>query len=192
MMAASHHNPDGHAAMLCLGVIGGARGLRGEVRISSYTADPADVAAYGPLYDDAGAAPLRIRITGRSRNQVVARVDGVDDRTAAEALKGRRLWVPRDALPEPAADEFYHADLVGLRADRIDGDSLGIVRAVHDFGAGDVLEIVGDTGDIVMVPFTRAAVPEVDPAAGRLVVDPPPGLLDPGEPEPSGRPAKET
>lgn len=191
MMVAHRQNRDDPAAMLCLGVIGGARGLRGEVRISSYTADPADIATYGPLFDDAGGAPLRITITGRSRNQMVARIDGVDDRNAAEALKGRRLCVPRDALPEPGEDEFYHADLVGLSVDHVDGNRLGVVHAVHDFGAGDVLEIAGEAGDIVMVPFTRAAVPVVDPAGGRVVVDPPPGILEPAEPEGAGDRAEE-
>jgi 16S rRNA processing protein RimM len=181
----SVRDPDGSTSMLCLGVIGGARGLKGEVRVSSYTADPADIAVYGPLYDDAGAEPLSIRITGRSRNQVVARVDGVDDRTAAEALNGRRLCVRRDALPEPDEDEFYHADLVGLRAERADGKTLGTVRGVHDFGAGNMLEIANPLGEVVVVPFTRAIVPEVDPAGGRVVIDPPPGLLEPGEPEPA-------
>jgi 16S rRNA processing protein RimM len=192
MMAARHQDRTESTAMLCLGVVGGARGLKGEVRITSYTADPADIAAYGPLYDDAGASPLTLRITGRSRNQVVARIEGVNDRTAAEALNGRRLCVTRDALPEPGEGEFYHADLVGLRAEGVDGAPLGIVRAVHDFGAGGMLEIAGDGGDVIIVPFTHAVVPEVDPVEGRLVVDPPPGLLEPGEPEPAGDRAGKT
>jgi 16S rRNA processing protein RimM len=191
MMAAPQQKRDDPAAMLCLGIVGGARGLRGEVRINSYTADPADIATYGPLFDDAGGAPLRIHITGRSRNQVIARIDGVDDRDAAEALKGRHLCVSRDAFPEPGEEEFYHVDLVGLPVDHVDGDRLGVVHAVNDFGAGDVLEIVSQAGDVVMVPFTRAAVPVVDMDGGRVVVDPPPGLLDPAEPDSASDQAEE-
>ncbi len=176
MMAAPQQKRDDPAAMLCLGIVGGARGLRGEVRINSYTADPADIAIYGPLFDDAGGAPLRVHITGRSRNQLIARVDGVDDRDAAEALKGRRLCVSRDAFPEPGEDEFYHVDLVGLPVDHVDGHRLGVVHAVNDFGAGDVLEIERASGARVMLPFSRESVPEVDLEAGILTVSPPPGL----------------
>ena len=164
------------AGLVLVGVVAGARGLRGEVRIRSLTGDPADIAAYGPLSDETGGAPLSVRVTGRSRDQVVVRVDGVEDRTAAEALKGRRLFVPRTAFPDAGEEEYYHVDLIGLRAERGSGESLGTVRAVHDFGAGDVLEIAANGGKALMVPFTRAAVPAIDTAAGRLIVEPPPEL----------------
>jgi 16S rRNA processing protein RimM len=109
---------------------------------------------------------------------VLARIAGVADRDAAERLKGVRLYVSRDVLPAPGEEEYYHADLLGLRVDLGDGSELGRIRAVHDFGAGDTLEVMRPEGGVVMVPFTRAVVPVVDLAAGRLVVDPPPGLLD--------------
>ena len=166
------------ADLVFVGVVTGARGLRGEVRVRSFTGDPAAIAAYGPLCDETGGHPLQVRVTGRSKDQVVVRVEGVDDRNAAEDLKGRRLFVPRAALPEPDGEEFYHIDLIGLRAERSGGEILGTVRAVHDFGAGDVLEIGGDDGASIMVSFTRAAVPAVDVAGGRVIVDPPPELAE--------------
>jgi 16S rRNA processing protein RimM len=110
---------------------------------------------------------------------------GIEDRDRAEALRGLRLYVPYAALPAPGEDEFYHADLIGLEAVLPDDTILGRVRAVHDFGAGDTLEIDRSVGQPVVVPFTRAVVPVVDIAGGRLVIDPPPGLLAPVEAEPT-------
>lgn len=180
------------ADLVCLGVVTGPRGLRGEVRIRSFTADPADLARYGTLCDETGGRSFRVRVTGGAKGQLVARIEGVEDRDAAEALKGVRLHVPRAALPETGAGEYYHADLIGLRAELAAGaagEALGTVRAVHDFGAGPVLEIAGDRCGVVMVPFTRAVVPEVDVAGGRLVIDPPAGLLDAPEDGAEGAPA---
>ncbi len=121
---------------------------------------------------------LNLRLIGNAKGVVVAKVAGIEDRDRAEALRGLRLYLPRDALPPPGDEEYYHADLIGLDAALTDGTPLGQVRAVHDFGAGDTLEIARPIGQPVMVPFTRAIVPVVDIAGGRLVVDPPPGLLD--------------
>ena len=163
---------------MCLGVIAGAHGLRGEVRIKCFTAEPGAVAAYGPVFDEAGERSWKVEVRGRVRGQVIARLGGVEERTAAEALKGIKLHVARDALPEPADEEYYHADLIGLTAELAVGGVLGTVRSVHDFGAGDVLEIAMEGGGDVMVPFTRAIVPEVDVRGGRVVIDPPPGLLE--------------
>ena len=183
VMASSRSAPE----MICVGAIAGARGVRGEVRIKSFTAEPAAVASYGTVTDEKGEKSFRIRVTGqgsgKSLGMVFARLDGVDDRDLAEALKGTRLYVPRSVLPEPTEDEFYNADLLGLRADLVDGGTLGTVRDVQDFGAGSVLEIAGGEAGVVMVPFTRVAVPVVDLAAGRVVIDPPVGLLEPAEGE---------
>jgi len=109
---------------------------------------------------------------------VLVKFAGVVDRDAAEALRGCRLYLPRDALPPPDDEEYYHADLIGLDAVLGDGTRLGRVHAVHDFGAGDCLEIVRPAGPPAMVPFTRTVVPVVDLESGRLVIDPPPGLLE--------------
>lgn len=163
---------------VCLGEVVGAHGVKGLVRVRSFTEEPEAVAAYGPLRDERGGR-LVLDAVGRAKGLVLARVEGVTDRTQAESLKGTRLYVDRDALPAIAESEtYYHADLVGLAAETADGEALGRVTAVHDFGAGDLLEIEaepragGPTGESLLVPFTRAAVPEVDLAAGRVVVRP--------------------
>jgi 16S rRNA processing protein RimM len=163
---------------VCLGVVTSPHGVRGLVRIKSFTAEPQGVAAYGPLEDERGERRYELELVGSAKGVVLARVAGVTDRDAAERLKGVRLYVSRDVLPAAGEEEYYHADLLGLRVELGDGSELGRVRAVHDFGAGDTLEVMRSEGGAVMVPFTRAVVPVVDLAAGRLVVDPPPGLLD--------------
>ena len=182
--------------LICVGVLTGARGLRGEVRIKSFTGAAADIAAYGPLTDEGGEREFRLRVSGLVKDHVVARIEGVDDRDAALGLKGTRLYLGREALPEPPRDEYYHTDLIGLSAVRMDagggpGEVFGTVSAVHDFGAGDILEIDRGGGETIMVPFTRAAVPEVDLAGGRLVIAPPEGIVDdeagPGRRRQSGR-----
>jgi len=163
---------------VCVGIITGAHGVRGAVRLKSFTAEPADVARYGPLEDESGERQFRLRITGSAKGVIIATLAGVADRDRAASLRGLRLYLPRDALPPPGDEEYYHADLIGLDATLAGGTSLGRVRAVHDFGAGDTLEIERPQGPPLMVPFTRAVVPTVDIPGGRLVIDPPPGLLD--------------
>jgi 16S rRNA processing protein RimM len=160
--------------------IGAAHGIKGEVRLASYTADPLDVAKYAPLTAPDGRVLklATIRAAGGAPATVIARFAGVDDRTAAEALNGLELSVPRRALGETADDEFFHADLIGLAAITPDGAPLGTVIAVQNYGAGDLIEIAPARGNTILIPFTTAAVPEIDVAAGRLVVDPPPGLLE--------------
>lgn len=161
-----------------MGVITGAHGIKGEVRVKSFAAAPESVAAYGPLEDERGGRRLALTLTATVRGVLIARVEGVSDRNAAERLKGTRLYLSRAALPEPKEDEYYHADLVGLTAVLRDGSAFGRVRAVHEYGAGDSLEIERADGRLVLVPFTEAAVPEVDIAAGRVVIDPPEGLFE--------------
>ena len=163
--------------LVCVGAVSGARGLRGEVRLKSFTADPAAIGAYGTLLDETATRSYRVTVTGRGKGQLTARFEGVEDRDAAEALKGLRLYVRREVLPEPGEEEYYHADLIGLRAELVGGGELGTVRAVHDFGAGAILEIAGEKA--LLVPFTRQAVPRVEMNEGRLEIDPPPGLLEP-------------
>jgi 16S rRNA processing protein RimM len=175
-----------HQKRICVGVITGAHGVRGAVRVKSFTAEPEDVARYGPLEDESGERRLSLHLIGNAKGVVIARLAGVADRDRAESMRGLRLYLPRAALPPAAEDEYYHADLIGLEAALADGTALGHVSAVHDFGAGDTLEIERTAGPPAMVPFTRAIVPIVDLAAGRLVLDPPPGLID--EPAPRRRP----
>jgi len=166
------------AKRVCVGVVTGPHGVQGAVRIKSFTEMPEDVARYGPLGDESGARCFELRLIGAGKGVVLARLSGVDDRNQAEALRGQRLYLPRSALPQPDAEEYYHADLIGLEAVLGDGKPVGRVRAIHDFGAGDTLELERPGAPPVMVPFTRAVVPSIELAAGRLVLDPPPGLLD--------------
>ena len=180
MGAALDMTRDAARDKVCLGVIAGAQGVRGQVRVKSFTARPEDVAAYGPLADRAGR-PFLLHAIGTTRGLVIARIDGVTDRDAAEALRGAELYIDRARLPAPEAEEFYHADLIGLTASAPDGSAIGAIRAVHDFGAGDMLEIGLAAGGVAVVPFTRACVPEVDIAAGRVVVHMP-ETVDAGPP----------
>ena len=161
-------------ARICLGVIAGAHGVRGLVKIKSFTGVAEDMLAYGPLSDETGARRFEITVKGMAKGAVLAAIAGVGDREAAQALKGMGLYVERAALPAPEEEEdYYHADLVGLRAENLDGGQIGRVMAVHNFGAGDLLEIAREDGGELLVPFTKAAVPEVDLAGGRLTIDPP-------------------
>lgn len=151
----------------------GAHGVRGEVRLKTFTADPRAIGKYGPVEDESGTRSFRVKVRGLVRGLVIARLDGVDDRNAAEALKGLRLYVSRDRLPRPKKGEWYHADLVGLRVERGDGTAMGRVRSVANYGAGDILEVEKDGGSTVFLPFTAKVVPEVDVEGGRIVVEPP-------------------
>lgn len=166
------------AKQICVGVVTGPQGVGGAVRIKSFTARPEDIAAYGPLADQTGTRQLELRLVGAAKGVLIGRLPGVEDRNRAEALRGLRLYLPRAALPQPEEDEYYHADLIGLDAVLADGTAIGRVRAVHDFGADDTLEIERSGAPPLMVPFTRRVVPMIDITAGCLVIDPPPGLLD--------------
>ena len=157
---------------VCVGAIAGAFGVQGEVRLKSFCAEPADIATYGPLFTEDGARSFRIRLTRPVAGGLGARLSDVPTREAAEALKGTTLWADRARLPVLPAEEFYHADLIGLIVSDPGGAELGRVRAVHDHGAGDILEVDGPNGTLLL-PFTRAVVPTVDLAAGRIVADPP-------------------
>jgi 16S rRNA processing protein RimM len=171
----------GAGSRILLGRIAGAHGIRGEVLIKTFTELPEDIAAYGPLDDGRGHA-LRIEAVRVTPRGVVARLAGIADRTAAEALKGASLYVDRERLPAPGEGEFYYADLIGLAAVTPDGHPLGEVVAVHNHGAGDLLELrLAGTGKTELVAFTDAFVPELDLAARRVVVRLPEGGAAEGE-----------
>ncbi len=162
------------------GVIVAAQGVRGLVRVKTFTESPATLDAYGPLTDADGKAVFRLEVVEARDTVAIARIDGVRDRTAAERLKGVTLYLSRDALPEPDADEFFHADLIGLAVETAAAGRIGVVAALYNYGAGDLIEIDLDAGGAPLVlPFTLAVVPEIDIAGGRVVVDPPPGLWSP-------------
>jgi len=161
------------ASRVCVGLIVGVHGVRGAVRIKSFTEVAADIGRYAPVEDEGGTRHWRVTVTGEAKGAVIATLDGVSGRDAAEALKGTRLYVERARLPATGEDEFLYVDLIGLWADTRDGDRLGRVTAVADHGAGDLLEIALTEGGSLLLPFTRASVPEVDLAGGKLVVVPP-------------------
>jgi 16S rRNA processing protein RimM len=164
---------------VCVGRIGAAHGTRGEVRLWSFTADPMAIADYGALATADGTRTFTIETLRPAKDFLVARLAGIMDRTAAENLCNLDLYIARELLPEPVdADEFYHADLIGLAAVATDGRVLGNVVAVHNFGASDLIEVRPTQGGMtVMLPFTDAIVPIVDVAGGRIVVDPPEGAF---------------
>ena len=158
-------------ARICLGQIGAAHGVRGEVRLRSFTSDPHAIAGYGPLEADDGRV-LAIESLKPAGDHFVARLAGVSDRDAARALANVKLYVPRERLPPPEApDEFYHADLIGLAVFDPAGTQLGTIVGIHNFGAGDLIEVRRtDGGSTEMLPFNEVTVPVVDVAAGRVVV----------------------
>jgi 16S rRNA processing protein RimM len=163
------------ADRICVARIGAAHGVRGEVKLWSFTQDPTAVASYGPLETHDGTRRFEIEALRPAKDHFVARITGVTDREAAEELRNLELYVPRARLPEiEEADTFYHADLVGLEAVTKNGETVGTVSAVHNFGASDVIEIKPAAGgEPLLMPFTDATVPEIDLAARRIVVVPP-------------------
>jgi 16S rRNA processing protein RimM len=166
---------------LLLAEIVAAHGIKGLVKVRCHTEAPADIVAYGPLRDETGAV-VELSLRGPLKGGVLAALPGVNSRDGAEALKGTRLYVGRDVLPDLPADgdEYYYADLVGLAVELTDGTAFGVVKAMHDFGAGDVLELTPNHSghgarESIMIPFNRQAVPEIDLANRRLVI------ADPGD-----------
>ncbi|HHS94030.1 MAG TPA: ribosome maturation factor RimM [Rhodobacterales bacterium] len=165
-------------ARICVGAFAGAFGVTGEVRLKSFTADPEAIGDYGPFYDDAGRRQFDVTILRPIKNGFAVRVAGVGTKEEADKLQGVRLFADREALPGLPDDEFYHTDLIGLEVVDTGGARLGTVTAVHNHGAGDLLEITApQLKTPALVPFTKAVVPTVDLATGRIVVDPPEGIF---------------
>jgi 16S rRNA processing protein RimM len=168
---------------IILGHITGVHGIKGDVVVRTYTGDPEDLNAYGPLGDDTGRRSFDVETLRVTPKGVIVRLKGVSDRTTAEGLKGIALTIARDALPATDADEFYHADLIGMTAVAPDGAVIGTVIAMQNFGAGDLLEIKRAVSkETEFVPFTDPCVPTIDVAAKRLTVIIPEMV---GDPEPS-------
>jgi 16S rRNA processing protein RimM len=172
--------PDEDAKRVCLGRAVGARGLKGEVRIKTFTEDPLAIGAYGPLQDEARTRQFEISSVQTSKDGVVARLKGISTREEADALKGVEFYVDRDRLPDVEDDStFYFEDLIGLVAIDENGSALGQVVAVHNFGAGDLLEVRPATGgETVLVPFTREIVPDIDKETGWLLMLAPEGIFE--------------
>ncbi|MEM8731081.1 MAG: ribosome maturation factor RimM [Pseudomonadota bacterium] len=163
---------------ICVGAIAGSYGVRGEVRLKSFCAAPEDIATYGPLSTEDESQSYSIRLGRPVKNGFSARLGGVTSKEQADALKGTRLYVARDRLPDLPDDEYYHTDLIGMEVFDTGGTRLGRVKSVLNHGASDLLEIHGPgLKSTVLLPFTQAAVPTVDLAGGRIVADPPDGLF---------------
>jgi 16S rRNA processing protein RimM len=161
-----------------MGEIGAAQGLKGEVRLRAYTQAPDAIAAYGPLEDETGR-PIEIERVRVTPKVLIARIKGVTTREHAEALNHTKLYLPRSRLPKREANEWYHADLIGLAAVDAKGEPIGTVVAIHNFGAGDIIEITPASGEAnLLVPFTDATAPQVDVAQGRLVLVLPAEILE--------------
>jgi 16S rRNA processing protein RimM len=164
-----------------MAAIVGAQGLKGEVRVKCFARVPQNLGGYGPLHDAGGRPFTLASMRAGTKGEWVAAFAEVRDRTAAEGLKGVKLFANRADLPETPADEFYHTDLIGLKAAGPDGAEVGTVVAVHNFGAGDILEIAGRDGRDILLAFTKDNVPAIDVALGRMTV------VEPDEIE-AGRP----
>ncbi len=163
---------------IIVGTLSGAFGVNGEVRLKSFCAEPEAIANYAPLTTEDGRSFAQIVLTGRQKNALVARVDGITTKEQADATAGTKLYAQRDQLPSLPDDEYYHADLIGLAVHDTGGTQLGTVKDVMNNGSDDLLElIVPGKSDTVLVPFTRAVVPTVDLAAKRIIADPPEGLF---------------
>jgi len=161
---------------VCVAAVATAHGIRGALKLRCFTERPEDAVAYGPVYDNKGKRLFALEVIGQSRGGLLVEAEGVHDRNAAEALRGVELFVPRKVLPDLEPDEFYHSDLQGLEVRRADGTRLGVVRALDNFGAGDILDVLADDGRSFALPFDRATVRTVDLERG-LVVEPPPELV---------------
>jgi 16S rRNA processing protein RimM len=159
------------AAPICVARIGAAHGVRGAVRLWTFTEDPLAVKDYGPLTTKDGARQFEVTHAREAKDHLVATLKGVATREDAERLNGLELYVPRDRLPETDDGEYYHADLIGLAAVTTAEQLLGRVIAIHNFGAGDIIEIAPPQGATMLLPFTNAVVPSVDLAGGRVVIE---------------------
>jgi 16S rRNA processing protein RimM len=158
---------------ICVARIGAAHGVRGEVRLWPFTEDPMAAAGYGPLSTKDGTRQFEVARARMAKDHLVAALKGVATREEAERLNGVELYIARDRLPATGAGEYYHADLIGLRAVDAQGGAIGKVVAIHNFGAGDIVEIAPAQGPTLLLPFSDAVVPTVDVAAGYLVIAPP-------------------
>ena len=159
------------AAPICVARIGAAHGVRGAVKLWTFTEDPLAVKDYGPLMTKDGARQFELAQVREAKDHLVVTLKGIATRDDAERLNGIELYVPRDRLPETDDDEYYHADLIGLAAVNAADEPLGRVIAIHNFGAGDIIEIAPAKGATMLLPFTNAVVPTVDLAGGRVVIE---------------------
>jgi 16S rRNA processing protein RimM len=177
-------SPEKHRRIF-VGEITGAHGIRGDVLVRSYTATPEAIAGYGPLTDSSGSKSFSLRVVRVTDKGIVARVAGVENRNAAEPLRGTKLYIDRSKLPPASGAEFYHADLIGLTAIAGDGSALGKIVSVQNFGAGDLIELKPIEGETEFIPFEDRWVPRVDLDAGHIVINRPVATADDDAPSDS-------
>ena len=156
---------------VCLGAIVGVHGIRGEVKVKSFSSDEKNLTRYGLLSNDKGDKRFELKIVGHSKELLRCKIKGVDDRTTAETLIGTGLYIDRALLPELKDEEFYHSDLIGLEVKNSSSEVLGQVNALYNFGAGDILEIKMNNGSLEMVPFTKSFVPVINIKDGYIIVE---------------------
>lgn len=156
---------------VCLGAIVGVHGIRGEVKIKCFCDDEKHLTAYGTLSNEQGDKTLEIKVVGHSKDLLRAKIKGVEDRTTAESYVGTGLYIERDKLPSLEEEEFYHADLIGLTAKNNQGEILGEVNAIYNFGAGDILEVKTLEGALEMMPFNKTFVPTINIKDGYIIVE---------------------
>ena len=165
--------------MVLVGAIAGAFGVRGEVRLKSFTSEPEDIATYSPLFSEDGRTTYDVELTGRLNNAFSARLSGVANKEQADTMKGQKLFAPRSVFPNLPDDEFYYTDLIGLDVYDTGGVKLGKLTAVHNHGATDLLEIsLMSSQKTALLPFTQENVPTVDLTTGKIIIDPPDGTLE--------------
>ena len=163
---------------LCLGVIIGPHGIKGAVRVKSFTEIPESIAEYGTLHDKNGKS-FDLRLDGQSKGLLIASIKGMTSRNQAEVLKGTELFIKRKLLPNTDDGEYYHADLLALNVYEPDGKKMGVVKAMHNFGAGDIVEVaIGETEKTVLIPFNNNTVIDIDFVKQKMIVEIPLGLLD--------------
>ncbi|WP_107497217.1 ribosome maturation factor RimM [Thalassobius sp. I31.1] len=162
---------------ICVAAIGGSYGVRGEVRLKSFCADPIAIEDYQPLVAENTGESYMITLTGTIKNGFTARLTGVETKEDADALRGVRLMTDQSRLPALPDDEYYYTDLIGLEVLDTGGNPLGTVKDVQNHGATDILEVLTSGSETALLPFTEAAVPTVDIASGRIIADPPDGIF---------------
>lgn len=156
---------------ICLGAVVGVHGIRGELKVKAFTEDERNLTKYGAVRNETGDREFELKIVGRSKELLRVKVKGVEDRNTAETLIGTGFYIERSRLPEPEEEEFYHADLIGLEARNADGEKIGVVNALYNFGAGDLIELKTSGGSLEMLPFTKQYVPIVDIKNGFIIVE---------------------
>jgi 16S rRNA processing protein RimM len=172
------------AGWVLVATFGAAHGIKGEVRVKYHTADPQALVDYSPLRDESFSRSFTFLSARKAGEVAIARVKDITDRNQAETLTHINLYAERSKLPPPDEDEFYHADLIGLRVEGPDGELIGTVQGIYDFGAGEMLDIRRPRRKGVMIPFTREIFPTIDIAGGRAICMPPKGLLADEAPPP--------